>query len=103
MKKEQATQIIKDAIKLSVRDAKNMTNAMRHFGTIYGWTNENIAVNFVELCLKRAEEWKKNREYLLRDASEAGNVALYIDNAAADDIEKHINGGEYIAVSAHNE
>lgn len=86
---EQATQIIKDAISLSVRDAKNMQNAIVIFGNHYGWTPDQVRQKFVAHCLAGAQRWKDKptTTYQLDKATDAANVALYIDKQAASDIE----------------
>lgn len=92
MTRSEALAIIKDAIKYSSKDAKNMQNAIAHIGTHFGWDNDNVMQNFVDFCLEGAEKWKANpmNTYMLKENNAASNVALYIDRQAANDITEFL-------------
>lgn len=81
---------IKDAIGYSTKEhpGQNMNNAINCFAELNGWTKDDAIKNFIELCLKGAAEYKIDpmNSYMLKDANDAANIALYIDNQAAKDI-----------------
>ncbi len=90
MTNQQAIETIKKAIGYSTKEkaAENMGNAIACFAELNGWTKENAASNFVELCLEGAELYKSvpMNSYKLIEANDASNIALYIDRQAAKDI-----------------
>ncbi len=90
MNRTEALQTIKKAIGYSTKEkaAENMNRAIGCFAELKGWTKDNAPVNFVELCLIGAEAYKSDpmHSYMLKDANDASNIALYIDNQAAQDI-----------------
>ncbi len=92
MTNQEAMKIITKAISYSKKEnaVKNMKNAVSCFAELNGWTPANALQNFIELCLKGAEEYKAKpvNSYMIKDGNDAENIALYIDNQAAKDIIK---------------
>ncbi len=90
MENSKALEIVKSAIGYSKKQdaGKNMKNAIQWLANLNGWSQETIYSQFVEFCLVGAERYKANNSYLLQDANDASNVALYIDFAASAEIEE---------------
>ena len=89
MENAKALEIVKAAISYSNKKeaGKNMKNAITWLANLNGWKQETIYAQFVEFCLAGAERYKASHTYVLREANDASNVALYVDFAAADEIE----------------
>lgn len=90
MNNQEAMKVITEAMGYSKKEnsVKNMKNAVSCFAELNGWTSANALQNFIELCLKGAADYKADpmHTYILKDANDAANIALYIDNQAAQDI-----------------
>jgi len=91
MNQQTAIATIKNAVTYSTfgNPQKELNNAINCLAELKGWTKEDVYIEFVDHCLKGAEEWKADpmHTYMLKDANDASNVALYLDNQAANDIE----------------
>jgi len=94
MTHQEAMIIIQDAVTYSVlrsgksnkMAAKNFNSAIGCFAELNGWTREVAASEFVKLCLAGAERYKAIHSYILKDANDASNIALYVDMQAGQDI-----------------
>jgi len=74
---------IQTAGKMSTKGLKNMFNGLTQMMQLEGWSKDEAPAKFVAYCLQGAEDYKKENVYgyMLKDADDAGNIALFVDNA----------------------
>jgi len=104
MTHNEAMIIIQDAVTYSVlrsgqskkMAAKNFNSAIGCFAELNGWTKENAASEFIKLCLAGAAKYKASHSYMLKEANDASNIALYVDMQAGQDIVDQRKAGRRV-------